>query len=161
MAGTAWNIFVSHSLGQANKVDENFDWIEGAIEPMNAGSKANDTYDLGSATYVWRTGYFSTAIILGESVTPTTISTFDNSTLEVSSGNIRVKSGGIKGSTANSGGSAQEVSQGTISTPDLRANAVTNQINSGSGSLATGTTLTSAAITTIGGSVLIVAHATI
>lgn len=73
----------------------------------------------------------------------------------------QITSGAVRGSTANSGGSAREISQGTISTPDFRANAVTQQQTSASGSVVTNTTITSKSITTIGGPVLIVASASL
>lgn len=69
----------------------------------------------------------------------------------------------IRGSTANSGGSAQEISQGTISTPDLRANAVTQAVTTttGTGEASAGTTILTRTITTVGGPVLISGQATI
>lgn len=65
----------------------------------------------------------------------------------------------IRGSTANSGGSAQEVNQGTISTPDLRTNAVTLSSNACGTSNSTdlATTANTISITTIGKPVLILA----
>jgi hypothetical protein len=72
----------------------------------------------------------------------------------------KIAAGVVRGSSANSGGSQQEVSQGTISTPDLRANAVTNPQSSSSdtiGSLATRNLVTSKTITTLGGPVLVLA----
>lgn len=69
----------------------------------------------------------------------------------------------ITGSTANSGGSAGQISQGTLSTPDFRTNAVTinNSTDQDMGSLATNTLITSFSITTIGKPVLIVGSASI
>ncbi len=57
----------------------------------------------------------------------------------------------VNGSTANSGGSAGTIQQGTISTPDMRANAVT-KTGQTFGSLAGPAPLT---ITTLGGPVLV------
>lgn len=68
----------------------------------------------------------------------------------------------VSGSTANSGGTAATIQQGTISTPDLRANAVTLTASSNSSdSAAVGTTITTASITTIGGKVLIIGSASL
>lgn len=77
--------------------------------------------------------------------------------------NAQITAQTIRGSTANSGGSAQEISQGTISTPDLRTNAVTlSSAGTGSNSSdSVGTQIVTAAITTIGKPVLIVGHATL
>jgi len=68
--------------------------------------------------------------------------------------------GGVSGSTANSGGSQGAITQGTISTPDFRANAVTQVQSADSGDTAgiTSSTIVSKSITTTGGKVLILAH---
>ncbi len=63
----------------------------------------------------------------------------------------------VNGSTANSGGSAGTIQQGTVSTPDLRANAVSQSLQGtpvSSGVVAT-TSIGSISITTIGGPVLL------
>lgn len=69
------------------------------------------------------------------------------------------QSNSVNGSTANSGGSVGSVTQGTISTPDFRTNAVTNIQNTGSGTSGglLSTTALSRTITTIGKPVLILA----
>jgi hypothetical protein len=67
----------------------------------------------------------------------------------------------VKGSTANSGGSAQDISVGTVSTPDLRASAVTFQVTEGNNLTGGpgGFTIGSATgLTTIGGYVLLIAN---
>jgi len=71
--------------------------------------------------------------------------------------NASITSQTIRGSTANSSATAQEISQGTISTPDFRANAVSQQVNSISSGFgrASPTQLTTTTITTIGGYVLV------
>lgn len=70
----------------------------------------------------------------------------------------QVASNTVTGSTANSGGSAGNLSQGTVSTPDLRANAVTQtQAALDTNSTVNSTSITSKSITTVGGPVLIMA----
>lgn len=74
----------------------------------------------------------------------------------------QVASNTLTGSTANSGGSAGNLATGTVSTPDLRANAVTQvQSSASSGGTDLPTTVTTQSITTIGGPVLIFATASI
>lgn len=67
--------------------------------------------------------------------------------------------GAVVGSTANTGGTQGTLSQGTVSTPDLRANAVTQIGYVGSGTSSDLTALDTRTITTIGGPVLIMASA--
>ena len=75
----------------------------------------------------------------------------------------QIATGTVTGSTANSGGSEGNIDQGTISTPDLRANAVTNITGSNSGSTTTSgyTSLTTITLTTIGGPVLLLGSAVV
>lgn len=68
-----------------------------------------------------------------------------------------ISAGAVTGSTANSGGSQGKISQGTVSTPDFRANAVTNVQHTESGTIAPGTTVASVPITTIGKPVMVTA----
>jgi hypothetical protein len=67
----------------------------------------------------------------------------------------------INGSTANSGGSAGQINQGTISTPDLRSQAVSQVLQTTGGSVITNpvTAVSSISITTSGGVVIIMASA--
>jgi hypothetical protein len=74
-----------------------------------------------------------------------------------------ISSGAVAGSTANSGGSQQQILQGTVSTPDFRANAVHNiqhAVDSDPQSLSGYSAWTSVTITTIGGPVLVMANGT-
>lgn len=67
-----------------------------------------------------------------------------------------VASNTLTGSTANSSGSAGNIAQGTISTPDFRANAVTTSATSVANTVGlTGTSVTTVSITTIGKPVLV------
>lgn len=153
----SWHSFSAYALSRAAHFNENFDFLEGTIVPHFKGAFTDNAYDLGSSTYKYRTAYIANAIIVAGS----TISSFDNSTLEVGAGNIRIKSQGVRGSTANSGGTEREIVQGTISMPDLRASSVHQYVQSGSGSQNTGTTTSSVQITTLGGPVMITAFANI
>ena len=70
--------------------------------------------------------------------------------------------GSIQGTTANSGGSAVNIQQGSISTPDLRANAVTLSSATALGGAPTGSyvnAVATATITTIGKPVLLLGSA--
>lgn len=73
---------------------------------------------------------------------------------------VSIASGTLHGSTANSGGSQGLIQQGTISTPDLRANAVTQSLRADDGSKGGNgaSTADSQSITTIGGPVLAIAN---
>lgn len=73
----------------------------------------------------------------------------------------QVASNTLTGSTANNGGSAGNMAQGTISTPDFRANAVTQTASSGLVTSTHGTDLTTVSITTVGGKVLLLGTAEI
>lgn len=74
-----------------------------------------------------------------------------------------ITSGAVAGSTANSGGTQQQIAQGTVSTPDLRANAVTLPMISTSQTtgLAGTNTIQTVTITTVGGPVLLTGMANI
>jgi hypothetical protein len=80
-----------------------------------------------------------------------------NSTGSVSASNL--SAGSVSGSTANSGGSQGKVLQGTISSPDLRANAVTQFVqktgDSGGNSVSGFTIIDTITITTLGGPILL------
>lgn len=70
---------------------------------------------------------------------------------------ISIVNGGVNGSTSNTG-SQQQIRQGTVSTPDLRANAVTqivvNQSSAANAGVSPGLlTITTTSITTIGGAI--------
>src|SRR3990167_397533 len=131
MAGTVWNTFSAGQTTSAAKMNENFDWIEQHLIPQTGGSQTSGSFDLGSAAFQWKNCWVRAVTINGSRWT------FIGDSIDLNSGTLRVKSSAVRGSTANSGGSAQEISQGTISTPDIRANAVTVISNSGSGTQAT------------------------
>lgn len=59
MAGSTWNVFSPNTRAYASKVNENFDWLEGSLIPMNAGVATTGAYDLGSGSAKWRNIYSS------------------------------------------------------------------------------------------------------
>ena len=68
MAGTTWPVLTAGNKAKGSEVEAKFDWIEGSIIPMNAGSKTNAVYDLGEASYKWRDGYFSRNLYVGGAI---------------------------------------------------------------------------------------------
>ena len=109
MAGSVWTNFTAGNLIKASEVNENLDWLEGTLMPQTAGSQTNNAYDIGSSTYKWRTGYFGTSVFIGSNLdlngttlTTSTIGKVDGTSLEVSTGIMSVKSGGITQSTQSS-----------------------------------------------------------
>lgn len=93
--------------------------------------------------------------ITNHTITATQITAATITTTEVTSNTLT-------GSTANSGGSAGNIAQGTISSPDFRANAVTANSTSQSGTIGTtGTTITTTSLITIGGPVFVTYHFTV
>jgi len=65
MAGTVWYNLQGGQKAKASQVNSNFDWIEGDILPMNAGSQTNGVYDFGSSSFRWRDGFFSRDLYMG------------------------------------------------------------------------------------------------
>lgn len=151
-----FNTFVAGATTSAAQVNENFAYFYGDMIPHSEGIYQGGWHDWGSSTYKWRDAYFGTGIIIN-----TKQITGVDTMLDLNSGTLKLKSASIRGATGNSGGSQQEVAQGTISTPDIRDNACTEFAQNGVGSLATGTTITSCQITTQGGDVLIMGMASL
>jgi hypothetical protein len=54
MAGTTWPSLTPNTKARASDVEAKFDWIEGDIVPMVNGTRVDNAYDLGDATYRWR-----------------------------------------------------------------------------------------------------------
>lgn len=121
MSGAVWKFFTPGEAAAVADVNGNFAWIQNHLLPMKAGSTFDDTYDLGAGLYPWRRVYAKTAMILAG----TTISgPTDGTTLEVAGGNLTIKTEGVRGQTANTGGAAREIAAGTVSTPDFRTGAI-------------------------------------
>lgn len=105
------------------------------------------------------------AQIANNTITATQIANTTITATQIANATItttQVASDTLTGSSANSGGSAGNIDQGTISTPDFRSGAVTDiQTSADTGAIAgTDTTATSVTITTLGFPVLIVASLT-
>lgn len=62
MSGVSWPSLNAGSRARASDVELKFDWIEGDIVPMLAGSKTTGAYDIGTTAFKWRSGYFSTRV---------------------------------------------------------------------------------------------------
>lgn len=123
-----------------------------------AYNKNAGTIDIGAGPVVFNT-VVHTPLFMGSNQ-------IVNTAAGTASGNVityRQNGQAVNGSTANSGGSAGTIQQGTISTPDLRPQAVTlyDMVNSTAAGIVTATTIATKAITTIGGNVLITASGAI
>lgn len=158
MAGTRWKEFEARKKLKASELNYMFDWVSGAIMPQTLGEMTTSVYDMGSSTYRWKNGYFQTVNLGGVEITgPFDEQTITNNT----SGSITVKSNGTRGATANSGGSQQEIAAGTLSYPDFRDHAASNETIGSQYFTTSGTrtTITSLAITPLAGNnVLLMAH---
>lgn len=66
MSGTLWPALVAGAKAKASEVESKFDWIEGDLVPMTGGTKTDASYDLGTASFRWRSLYVSN------------VATFDN-----------------------------------------------------------------------------------
>lgn len=62
MAGVSWPTLAAGSRARGSDVELKFDWIEGDLVPMLAGSKTTGAYDLGTSAFKWRSAYFSTRV---------------------------------------------------------------------------------------------------
>lgn len=62
MAGVSWPTLAAGSRARASDVELKFDWIEGDLVPMLAGSKTTGVYDIGTSAFKWRSAYFSTRV---------------------------------------------------------------------------------------------------
>lgn len=122
MAGTMWTNFTPGTAASATAANQNFDWLEADILPMIAGVTTDNQHNLGSNLYTWRGLYFSNQITLAGTAWKFNL---DANTMGLSGSEIIVN--GVRGTTANSGGTAREISQGTISTPDLLPDSATTK----------------------------------
>lgn len=59
-----WPSLVEGKKAKASEVESKFDWLEGTQYPMINGQLTTGVYDIGSATYQWRHGYFSNGIVV-------------------------------------------------------------------------------------------------
>lgn len=68
MAGTTWPSLVASTTAFAADVEAKFDWIEGHLVPMLAGSLTDAAYDLGTTTARWNNIHAKTARIYNDLV---------------------------------------------------------------------------------------------
>lgn len=158
MAGSTFHTFSQRQTTSAAHMNNNFDWLEQTILPQVNGTVVDNTYDFGSNAFKWRNLYTNNLRLLGKSWASLS-GTFTDG-IETNSGQVRVSSQGALGSTSNVG-SGRQIGVGTVSTPDIRDEACTAVTTTSAGGLATGTTITSVTITTKGGKVLVIGHATV
>lgn len=64
MAGTTWPNLVAGTPARAADVEAKFDWLEGNLDPMLAGTKADATYDLGTSSFRWRDLWISRDVVI-------------------------------------------------------------------------------------------------
>lgn len=154
MAGNRFTTFISGTRARLTQLNENFNWFEGSLEPMSDGVRVGHTYDLGTTTAQWRNLYLSDSIVING----TTITSWDNSTVEVNAGNLRLKASGILGSTGNTLADTQRhITQGTVCDIAIRANAISNQGFKATGTSGPGASVTSFSLSTSGNPVLVCA----
>jgi len=65
MSGTVWPSLVAGAKAKASEVESKFDWMEGDFLPFSAGTKTDQTYDLGSSSFKWVDGWFSGRVYVG------------------------------------------------------------------------------------------------
>lgn len=71
MAGSSWPSLTAGKIARASDVESKFDWLEGSLVPMSAGSTTDSVHDLGTTTAYWRTIY--TRSIAGTSTAKTVV----------------------------------------------------------------------------------------
>ncbi len=59
---------LANRTASAADVNNKFAWLEGHRYPHSGGIIANNTYDIGSAAYLWNKGIFSTMVVGGETL---------------------------------------------------------------------------------------------
>lgn len=72
MAGSTWPSLVAGAKAKASEVESKFDWSEQDYVPHNAGTRTDNTYDLGTATHRWRDLHMGRQILaaVGSAGTP-------------------------------------------------------------------------------------------
>lgn len=64
-----WPTLTGGRKAKASEVEAKFDWLEGAQLPMSGGNLTTGVYDIGSATYKWKSGHFNNIVIGGITMT--------------------------------------------------------------------------------------------
>lgn len=72
MAGSTWPALTAGARAKASEVEAKFDWVEQDLVPMLGGTKADNSYDLGTSGFRWRDAYLSRQLLLpaGSAGTP-------------------------------------------------------------------------------------------
>lgn len=84
MAGTSWPSLNDGQTARPSEVESKFDWLEGSLVPMSAGSTTDAVHDLGTTTAYWRTIYTrslagtSTALCIAVGTTAVATTTFNS-----------------------------------------------------------------------------------
>lgn len=65
----SWPSLTEGKKAKASEVEAKFDWLEGNQLPMIGGALTTGVYDMGTATYRWRNGYFNSLVIGGVTMT--------------------------------------------------------------------------------------------
>lgn len=79
MAGTSWPTIVDGRKRRASEVEAKFDFLEGALVPMNNGNPTDAVYDLGSTSTRWNNIYFAKGMMPDSSWTAPSYSFVANS----------------------------------------------------------------------------------
>lgn len=53
-ASTTWPALTAGARAKASEVEAKFDWLEQDLHPMSGGTRADNTYDIGSSSFRWR-----------------------------------------------------------------------------------------------------------
>lgn len=61
--GATWPSLLNRTASAAD-VNAKFEWLEGHRYPHSSGGLTTGAYDVGSASYIWASGYFN-SIVLG------------------------------------------------------------------------------------------------
>ncbi len=134
--------------GAANQQLSNLSGTVAVNMGIVPGSSYNNTIDLGSSSYAWRTGYFGTSVIAP------LLQTASTSTASTNSASISITSGNATGSTSNSGnvsidvgtatGTKGTINIGTANSPtiNIATNNVAHAIHIGDGGTSTAQSVT-------------------
>lgn len=111
---TAFYSFTANSRARASQVNANFSIFRGHILPVdpNTQTAVNNTYDLGSTEYRWRTGYFKTLDFDRSGANTITVSADANT----SAAELVFSMGGVEKARINTNGLFSPLAEaGTIS----------------------------------------------
>lgn len=72
MAGTSWPSLTAGQPARASDVESKFDWLEGSLMPMSAGTGTDGAHDLGTTTARWARLHLSSRAFIGTTTVGTT-----------------------------------------------------------------------------------------